>query len=226
MPRKKQQHPESYNTAFPANLRELMEKTGTTQIELGNSIGVSRQSISYYCDGSSSPTWEGIVAIANYFDVSVDWLLGLPGSVQRADTDLNAVCKYTGLSSASARRIHGNTENGRILSQIIEDPRFPILINSIAELLRYKALESRSEYKEDLEQATADEEFAAYSDMLNRHYYRAIPLADLKDLEEAKTKKAFAHIIESLRHDWAPQIDLYPDKHERAIQKTTPQDLF
>lgn len=226
MPRKQNQHIDDYNAAFPANLRALMAETGTTQMELGNAVGVSRQSISYYCDGSSSPTWEGIVAIANYFNVSVDWLLGLPGSLQRIDTDLNAVCKYTGLSSYAARRLHGNTENGRILSQIIEDMRFPILINCISEILRFKALETRDEYRKDLEEATADPEFSAYGEMLNRHYYRAIPLADLKDLEEAKAKKAFSHIVESLRYDWAPQIDLCPDEHERATQSVTLQDVF
>lgn len=77
MPRKRNELKEqndNYNKAFPTAMRELMKKT--TQAELAGYLSKTRQAITYYCDGSSSPDWETLVKIADYFDVSTDWLLG------------------------------------------------------------------------------------------------------------------------------------------------------
>ena len=76
MPRKRKEQPDNFNKAFPTAMRKLMEKKGTTQNELADYLQKTRQSISYYCDGSSSPDWETIVKIADFFEVSTDYLLG------------------------------------------------------------------------------------------------------------------------------------------------------
>lgn len=73
---------------FPLRLRRLLDETGTTQSALAAHLGIARQSCAAYCDGSSSPTWEGIVKIAKFFDCSTDYLLGLSDSrEQRGDSD-------------------------------------------------------------------------------------------------------------------------------------------
>ena len=76
MPRKRKEQPDNFNKAFPIAMRKLMERDAITQNELAEHLGKTRQSISYYCDGSSSPDWETIVKIADYFNVSSDYLLG------------------------------------------------------------------------------------------------------------------------------------------------------
>lgn len=76
MPRKRKEQSDNYNKAFPKSIRELMEKRKTTQNELADYLQKTRQAVSYYCDGSSSPDWETLVKIADYFDVSTDYLLG------------------------------------------------------------------------------------------------------------------------------------------------------
>lgn len=76
MPRKKKEQSGNYNKAFPTTIRNLMQQRNTTQNELANYLKKTRQAVSYYCDGSSSPDWETIVKIANFFDVSTDYLLG------------------------------------------------------------------------------------------------------------------------------------------------------
>lgn len=53
-----------------------MQLNGTTQQELSSVLGISRQAIGYYRDGTSSPDFEKLVKIANYFNVSTDYLLG------------------------------------------------------------------------------------------------------------------------------------------------------
>lgn len=95
MPRKRTTTDEAYYKAFPTRLRELMNRT--TQQELAAVIGKTRQSVSYYCDGSASPDWETLVKIADYFHVSMDYLLGRT-QVRTMDTDTQEICERTGLT--------------------------------------------------------------------------------------------------------------------------------
>ena len=56
--------------------KDLREKRGLKQIDLVEILHVNRHSISSYELGHSQPSHETLVVIANYFDVSVDYLLG------------------------------------------------------------------------------------------------------------------------------------------------------
>lgn len=69
-----------YNGKFPTILRELLEchpKTGekTTLKALGEYVGIRQQTISLYKNGTTQPTPVNLVKIAEYFNVSVDYLL-------------------------------------------------------------------------------------------------------------------------------------------------------
>jgi transcriptional regulator with XRE-family HTH domain len=61
---------------FPARLRRLREEQGLTQSELGRRFGLSKQAISTYETGGSSPDKETLSRMADFFNVSVDYLLG------------------------------------------------------------------------------------------------------------------------------------------------------
>ena len=98
-----------YYKPFPSALRKLMEESKTKQQTLADALGVRRQTISYYCDGSSSPDWEGIVKIANFFSVSTDWLLGI-SEVKSQSTDIKSICTYTGLSEIALTSILRETQ--------------------------------------------------------------------------------------------------------------------
>ena len=77
------------NTALAA--RDIKQK------ELAKQIGVKDNVVSYWCSGTRLPNTTQIVQIAKILNVSSDYLLGLSG-VATNDTDLKAVCSYTGLS--------------------------------------------------------------------------------------------------------------------------------
>ena len=120
-----------YNAPFPSRLRDLMENT--TQKELADKIGVSRQSISQYMDGSSQPVASKVSAIAEYFCVTTDYLLGRTYAKQ--PENINIVDKY-GLSEAALQRlgemhshkryeylmraVNALLENGKVLSAIAQ----------------------------------------------------------------------------------------------------------
>lgn len=108
---KKKQSP-GYNKAFPSNLRKLIASSGKTQRGLAAHLHKSAQAISYYCDGTSSPDWETIVQIANYFSVSTDYLLGLTPD-DTPDQTVKSVCLYTGLSSLTVNFLHHETVENR-----------------------------------------------------------------------------------------------------------------
>lgn len=54
-------------------LRQTIHKV--TQQELANATGISRGNLSNYEKDRFKPASDAILAIANYFDVSTDWLL-------------------------------------------------------------------------------------------------------------------------------------------------------
>lgn len=57
-------------------LRELRKERGLTLRELGDVINTSNQNISNWEVGRSNPNIEYLIALADYFDVSIDYLVG------------------------------------------------------------------------------------------------------------------------------------------------------
>lgn len=58
------------------NLKILREKFKISQAALAEAIGVSQQAINKYENTSTEPDIKTLVAIANYFNTSVDYLIG------------------------------------------------------------------------------------------------------------------------------------------------------
>ncbi len=61
---------------FAERLKELRAEKGTTQISLSQSIGVSKGLISLWENGLREPTLSNLVALADHFDVALDYLAG------------------------------------------------------------------------------------------------------------------------------------------------------
>lgn len=57
-------------------LKEIRESKKISQLKLANAIGVGRTTITNYETGVSSPDIDTIIRIAQYFNCSVDYLLG------------------------------------------------------------------------------------------------------------------------------------------------------
>ena len=83
-----------YDGMFPKTLRELLDyhpKSGekTTLKELAKYIGIRPQSVSLYKNGETQPTPETLLKIAEFFDVSVDYLLtGISSENKSIHTEL------------------------------------------------------------------------------------------------------------------------------------------
>lgn len=58
-------------------IRELRGSRGISQIQLANKLRVTKQSVSNWENDNILPSIEMLVKIANFFEVSTDYLLGL-----------------------------------------------------------------------------------------------------------------------------------------------------
>lgn len=76
MAKSKKSANEKYKAPFATAIRSLMVENGTTQDDLADNIGKTRQTVSQYVNGISEPGYDTLVKIADYFDVSTDFLLG------------------------------------------------------------------------------------------------------------------------------------------------------
>lgn len=63
-------------TKISSRITELRKEQKLTKTELGLKIGVSDVAIGYWESGRSEPNASNIVALADYFEVSADYLLG------------------------------------------------------------------------------------------------------------------------------------------------------
>ena len=100
-----------YDSIFATRLRELMESHKTTQKELAEMVGTTRQAISQYADGSVQPNVEKLYKMASYFKVSSDWLIGM-NDIQSSNIDDIAINKRLGLTQEAIEYLIFLNENG------------------------------------------------------------------------------------------------------------------
>ena len=100
---------------FPTNLRGLMEAHGVTQKALAEVIDMRPQTVSLYIGGQSVPDINTLYKIAEYFNVSADWLIGRPNSARTTDLKIQGVCKYTGLSESVVEWVRSLTDKPDLL---------------------------------------------------------------------------------------------------------------
>lgn len=90
---------DKYNEILPTRIRELIAEQKITQNALAKDLGVTRQAISQYCDGSTVPNADKLLKLAQYFNVSADYLLGITNA-KTIDKDVQFICEYTGLNES------------------------------------------------------------------------------------------------------------------------------
>ena len=61
---------------FSTRLRELRKSKNVNQTTLGNDVGVTLKQIQRYEHGLNEPTLSVLIALADYFNVSLDYLCG------------------------------------------------------------------------------------------------------------------------------------------------------
>ena len=62
--------------SFKERLKELRTERNITQQELGNLVNMSKMAISHWEKGHSEPSISELIILSNYFEVTVDYLIG------------------------------------------------------------------------------------------------------------------------------------------------------
>lgn len=99
-------------------INTLLAEQNKRQKDLAKELGVTDNTISYFVSGSRTPNLEQITTIADFFNVSTDFLLGRT-KAHTQNTEIRAICDYTGLSEKAVSNLHLN--KARIDSALISD---------------------------------------------------------------------------------------------------------
>ena len=119
---------------FTERFRELQGDRSNT--EFAEFLGISRQTVGFYCNGDRIPDAMTLKQIAEKCNVSTEWLLGL-SDARSTDADIRKICEYTGLSEKAVSiisQVLNSPESSLadILSDFIEDPTFLQIIGGFA----------------------------------------------------------------------------------------------
>lgn len=109
MPRVKRNIQDGYNTEFAKRLRTLIEEKDISQNQLAGIVGKTRQAVNSYTLGNTAPDSDTLTKLSEYFNVSVDYLLGL-SDVRTVDKDIKFICDYTGLNEKVVSILHSEVD--------------------------------------------------------------------------------------------------------------------
>ena len=62
--------------SFPTRLKKLRESRRIYQREIAEALGVTTRAYQFYESGRSEPNIKTLIAIADYYQVSIDYLVG------------------------------------------------------------------------------------------------------------------------------------------------------
>ena len=66
-----------YREVFPIRIKKARIDAGYTQIQVANITNIARSSISKFETGTQEPDLEQLGVLAQFYNVKVDWLLGV-----------------------------------------------------------------------------------------------------------------------------------------------------
>jgi transcriptional regulator with XRE-family HTH domain len=119
---------------FASRLKKILDRNDDTTTTAAKKLGVSRQSIGFYLDGSRIPDGRTIAEIAKTYHISSDYLLGL-SDYQSPNIHASFMCRYTGLTENALEVLHDiRASDGQcsgIVSSMISSPYFASLLQAM-----------------------------------------------------------------------------------------------
>lgn len=130
---------DDYFGPFATSLRKLMEchpvtKKVVTPAELAEVLATSTQTISFYINGKRKPSYDNLVALCEYFQVSADYLMfGI-------ESDNRALNEQTGLTNEAINMLTIAHETNKypdtvdiseVLSSLLSDRDFYVFLEDL-----------------------------------------------------------------------------------------------
>ena len=86
-------------------IKILRTERNLTQAALAHALGIAKTTLAAYEQDKNEPSNETFIKIANYFNVSADYLLGLT-DVKTANANIAFIANYLGLTERSIAELH------------------------------------------------------------------------------------------------------------------------
>jgi transcriptional regulator with XRE-family HTH domain len=99
---------DSVSKTIGKRINTLLAEQDRKQKELASVLNVQDNTVSYFCSGARTPNTFQIIAIAEFFGVSTDYLLGRT-DVKSRDMGMQEICVQTGLSEEAVKKLSGMT---------------------------------------------------------------------------------------------------------------------
>ena len=74
-----------YKEVFHLRIKAIRDELDISQIKVSADTGIHQSYLSKYENGTLEPNLEQLGILANYYEVSIDWLLGNPHSNKRGE---------------------------------------------------------------------------------------------------------------------------------------------
>ena len=116
------------NIQLSNRLTALRRERGYSQEGLAAALGVSRQAVSKWERGESSPDTDNLIALAGTFHVTTDFLLGLTDLPVSINADIEALHLTTG----AAQKLYSGELDGEVVSLLLEHKAFALMASQIA----------------------------------------------------------------------------------------------
>ena len=81
---------------FPEKLARARKNAGFTQKEIERALNIKQSAIASYESGRSRPTYENLVKLADFYDVTCDWLLGAKRAAEAERLEREEISKAFG----------------------------------------------------------------------------------------------------------------------------------
>ena len=119
---------------FPARLESLRKDRKLTQKQIADMLGIARTTYSGYENGTREPDHEILQKIADFFEVSIDYLLGRTNN-PLTEKEMSRL-RETAPTNDAETTIRLLEEEARRMGLEPDDPKFLKMLSDAFELLR------------------------------------------------------------------------------------------
>lgn len=120
-------------TKFAERLKDLVDESQLTATEIGEKLGLGNSAISHYMTGRYMPNLQTTIKLADYFNCSIDYLLGITDdnsdknfkSCPPFGKRFDAICKEKGITRYKLKNLANISEttmrywvNGKTLPSV------------------------------------------------------------------------------------------------------------
>lgn len=191
---KRGRKPKEKFSIFSQRLSRLIFSSYKNLNVIAEEMGITRQSLAQYRDGNNIPDALTLTKIADYFNVSADYLLGRT-DVKSANVDLKAVCEYTGLSETAIFQLR--TINKLCYNKVVRENEIVSDFISAADFddLIYEISRAIHVLNTDFEDESEAEMWLAYAKLFQMRYDNYTDLSNIIAKQYARSAETLSTVI-------------------------------